>query len=688
MFEALWTGLQLVFEWPSIGFLMLGAVLGIWIGAVPGLGGIIGLVLLLPFTFGMEPVPALALLLGLWTVTTTSDTIASVMLGIPGTAASQATILDGYPLAQQGQAGRAFGAAFTVSAFGGVFGAVILAFSLPIIAPLILSFRSPELFMLGMLGLTMVGTLSGSSVLKGLVAAMFGLMLGFIGMAETIAEPRYTFQIVYLLDELPIIPVVLGLFALPELLELAVRNVSISRIPKDQTEGGGIMDGVRDAFKYWWLALRCSVIGTYIGMLPGLGASIVDWVAYGHAVQSTKDNPRFGRGDIRGVIAPEAANNAIKGGALVPTVAFGIPGSLGTAILLGALVVQGLRPGPEMLEENLHITFSMVWMIVVANIAVAILLLFLAKQVAKIAFVPGHLIVPGVIMFVFMGSWLGGSSMGDWITCLVMGIVGYVMKRGGWPRPPLILALILGNILENTFQISMRVGQGWGWLSRPIVMVILALIVLTLIFAVSGIIKRKQQQARKVDQAFTDADDDDDDEGGEGSEKNPLISLPFGVILGIGFIWAGIEAEPWPEEMKQFPVTIALPATLLTLAIIFYDARDLIAQRLSVDGWGTVFRNSSEQAILGRSVIFFAYLICMILISLVIGQKLALAGFIGVYLWRWGEYSARLSIAYAIGGWAFIVGFYDQIMNLLFHRSMLQSWVYPMLPDWLPSFLF
>ena len=347
MFDALIIGLQLVVEWPSIGYLMLGALLGMWIGAVPGLGGIIGLVLLLPFAFGMEPVPAMALLLGLWTVTTTSDTIASVMLGIPGTVASQATILDGYPLAQQGQAGRAFGAAFTVSAFGGVFGAMILAFSLPIIAPLILAFRSPELFMLGMLGLTMVGTLSGSSMLKGLISAMLGLMLGFIGMAETIAQPRYHFDSLYLLDELPIIPVVLGLFALPELLELAVRNVSISRVPKDQAKGGGVMDGVRDAFKYWWLTLRCSIIGTYIGMLPGLGASIVDWVAYGHAVQSTKDNPRFGQGDIRGVIAPEAANNAIKGGALVPTVAFGIPGSLGTSILLGALVIQGIRPGRQ-----------------------------------------------------------------------------------------------------------------------------------------------------------------------------------------------------------------------------------------------------------------------------------------------------------------------------------------------------
>ncbi len=678
MLDALLIGLALVFEWPSIGFLMLGAVLGIWIGAVPGLGGIIGLVLLLPFTFGMEPVPALALMLGLWTVTTTSDTIASVMLGIPGTSASQATILDGYPLAQQGHAARALGAAFTVSAFGGVFGAMVLAVSLPIIAPLILAFRSPELFMLGMLGLTMVGALSGTSILKGLAAAALGLMLGFIGMAETIAEPRYTFDAVYLLDELPIIPVVLGLFAIPELLELAVRDVSISRVPREQTQGGGIMDGVRDAFRYWWLALRCSVIGTYIGMLPGLGASIVDWVAYGHAVQSTKDNPRFGRGDIRGVIAPEAANNAIKGGALVPTVAFGIPGSLGTSILLGAMVVHGLRPGPDMLTDNLHITFSMVWMIVVANVVVALLLMFLAKQVAKVSFVPGHLIVPGVITFVFMGAWLGGASMGDWTTCLSMGIVGFVMKRGGWPRPPLILALILGNILENTFQISMRAHDGWGWISRPIVLTIMVLIVLTLAFAVSGILKDKRSQSEETDQP----------EFGEGAEKNPLISLPFTALLLVIFVWAGIEAEPWHLEVKQFPVTVAFPSAVLLAAILLGDVRATLANRREAGAWSEVFRDSARLAVLGRSLHFFAYLLAMVLVTFAIGQKLAMVLFIGAYLWHWGGYSGRVSIAYALGGWAFIVAFYDQTMNLLFHRSWLHLAVHEKLPEWLPSYLF
>lgn len=673
MFEALWTGLVLVFQWPAVGFLLLGCLLGLWIGAVPGLGGIIGLVLLLPFTFGMEPVPAMALLIGLWTVTATSDTIASVMLGIPGTAASQATILDGYPLAKKGQAGRAFGAAFTVSAFGGVFGAIMLAIALPVVLPVILAFNSPELFMLGMLGLTMVGALSGASVLKGLTAATLGLMLGTIGFAESDAIPRYTFDLLYLTDELPLIPVVLGLFAIPELLELAVRNVSISRIPEEEAEGGGLMDGVRDAFRHWWLVLRCSAIGTYVGILPGLGASIVDWVAYGHAVQSAKDKSQFGKGDIRGVIAPEAANNAIKGGALIPTLALGIPGSLGTAILLGALIIQGLRPGPNMLDANLHITFSLVWMIVVANIFAAGLLMIVSKQVAKVAFLPGHLVVPGVIVFVLMGAWLGGASIGDWVTCLTMGVVGFVMKRGGWPRPPLILALILGNILENSFQLSMRIHQGPSWLLRPIVVTIIAMIVLTLIFAAWNIVKQRRSTNPKV--------------AGEGSERNPAISLPFSVILLVMFAWMAVDSLQWPLEVKQFPLGVALPATALALWCALTDTRGLMAVRrdggMLLSGGASLLGNPE----LYKAAQFLGYLICIVLLTLVIGQKLALSLFIAVYLWRWGGYGWRLSLGYAFAAWVFIVAFYDRLLHLIFHPFWLAPPLRAIVPDWFPIWL-
>ena len=657
MIDAVLDGLVLVFQWPAIGFLVLGVLLGIWLGAVPGLGGIIGLVILLPFTYGMDPVSAFALLLGMFAVTSTSDTIASVMLGIPGTAASQATILDGYPMAQQGKAARAFGAAFTVSAFGGVFGALILAVSIPLVLPIILAFGSPELLMLGVLGLAMVGSLSGGSILKGLIVALLGLMISMIGYAEMAAIPRYWMGTTYLLDGLPLIPVVLGLFAIPELMELAIRDSSIARIPKEQTQGGGMLEGIKDAFRHWWLTLRCAALGTYVGMLPGLGAAVVDWFAYGHAVQSAKDASKFGRGDVRGVIAPEAANNATRGGALLPMVAFGIPGSLGTAILMGALLIQGLKPGPEMLTDKLDLTFSMIWTIVVANVLVAGLLMVWSNQVAKVAFIRGHLIVPGVILFVFMGAWLGGASMGDWIACLTLGVVGFFMKRGGWPRPPLVLALILGPILENAFHISMRVHAGPGWLGRPIVLVIAALVVLTLALSAYRYATSKRRP--------------DGPSIGEGTERNLTISVPLAVAMTALFVWAAVESLAWPAMVRQFPLTAAIPAAALSFAVLWIEGRALRAAVGEVGGLRAVAVADAGNAVLGRACIFFGYLIALLAVGYLFGQMVALPLFIATYLWRWGRYGWTVSLGYAAAGWAFLYLFYGKVMNVFWHQPLL-----------------
>jgi len=675
VFDALITGLTSVLAWPAIGFMVLGVLIGMWMGAVPGLGGILGMILLLPFTFDMEPVNAFALLLGLFAVTSTSDTIASVMLGIPGTAASQATILDGYPLAQKGQAARAFGAAFTVSAFGGVFGAAVLAISLPLITPIITAFKSGEIFMLAILGLAMVGSLSGGSITKGVAAALLGLLISTIGSAQTVAIYRYTFDQDYLLDGLPIVPVVLGLFAIPELMELATRNVNISRIPKEQQDGGGMLDGIKDAFKHWWLATRCATIGTYIGILPGLGAAIVDWVAYGHAVQSAKDKSQFGKGDIRGVIAPEAANNAIKGGALIPTIAFGIPGSLGMAILLGALLLVGLLPGPDMLTTDLPITFSMVWTIVLANILAAVVLMFLAKYVAKVAFISGHLIVPGVILFIFMGAWLaGGTDLGAWIACLVFGIIGYLMKVTGWARPPLVLGLILGGISENRFMLATLAEGSYAWLSRPLVLIIMGLIVITIILAARGVVKNKQSG--------------DQQEQGEGRGFNPVMSLPFSVLIFVVFAVAVYQASEWDIRVSQFPLAVGVPGVLLALLAIYIDGRALGRIRGQASNWGALFKEASERAVLPRSIGFIAAIIAMILIMLVIGQKIAIPLFIFLYLMIWGKRTLAVSAGYTVVAWFFLVLFYDRVIHMQFHQPMLSGAIEAIIPSFIPLWIF
>ena len=651
-------GLLLVFSWPTIGYLLLGVFIGMWVGAVPGLGGVVGLVLLLPFTFDMEPAPAFALLMGLYAVTSTSDTISAIMLGIPGSVASQATILDGYPLAKKGQAGRAFGAAYTVSAFGGVFGALLMAASLPFILPVIFAFGLPEFLMLGLLGLTMVGVLSGNSVARGLTVALFGLLLTTVGYADATGIPRFSLGTVYLLDGIPVIPIALGLFGIPELLEMAVKDTPISRVKLSESRDGGMLQGIGDVFRHRWLTLRSSLVGAYVGILPGLGGSIVDWIAYGHAVQSAADKSMFGKGDIRGVIAPEAANNSSRAGALIPTIAFGIPGSLGAAILLSALVIKGLQPGPDMLTVHLDLTFSMIWDIAFANILAAGLLMLLSRQIGKIAFLPAHSVVPGVMVVLLMGAWVATSSMGDWWTCLGMGVLGYTMKQGGWPRPPLILALVLGAMIENNYQLTMQIYDGLSWMyQRPIVVGIEIVIAVTIFLAARGMTQPKSVRLRETD-----------DEG----PAMPLMSFGLAVMFLALFVRAYIEAQAFEDAATaQFPVTILLLAIPLTLFIVVQNARACFSSVSTAGGLGPACTLASQQWDLRASLRFFAYLLATVALAYIAGQLIALPVFVALYARRWGQFGWPASLAYAAACFLVIWGLYVEIMQLHLYPSML-----------------
>ena len=651
-FDAVLQGLQMVVVWPAIGYLCLGVVLGMFFGAVPGLSGLVGMAILLPFTFGMDPGSAFAFLLGMYAVTTTSDTLASVMLGIPGTAASQATILDGYPMAQKGEASRALGAAYTVSMFGGVFGAVVLAISIPIVRPLILAFSEPEFFALAVLGLTMVGALSGGSIFKGTAAACFGLLISTVGYAEFGGIPRYTFSVNYLLDGLPIVPYVLGLFALPELLDLAVRDTSISRIAKADVNST-MLDGIKDAFKHWWLALRCITIGVYVGMLPGLGGSIVDWVAYGHAAQSEKNTEGFGSGDVRGVIAPEAANNAMKGGALLPTIAFAIPGSASMAILLGAFQIQGLEPGPQLLTTELHVSFSLVWTLAIANVLGAAALMVWGNQVAKITFVQGHIIVPAILLFVFMGAWMGGSNIGDWTTLLFFGVLGYVMKQGGWPRPPIVLGFILGKIMENALNLSMQT-HGMASFTRPIVIIIVILTVITVVFAVRGRLGRLKSTPGKANS------------GEEGGRQCPAISLPIAACMLVIFVYAFQEATAWTFSPRVFPHAVTVTGFILALVVVLKDITGLRQLRAGTADAG-ILRPDRAYLLLG--VKFMAWMFGVVGVTLVLGQFLTLLLFVALYLRIWGKFGWRLIAVYTACSGIFLYVLFNMIVPVMWHES-------------------
>ena len=631
MFEAVIDGLMLVVEWPALGYLFLGVLLGMFFGAVPGLSGLVGMAILLPFTFGMSPGSAFAFLLGMYAVTTTADTLASVMLGVPGTAASQATILDGYPLAQKGEASRALGAAYTVSMIGGVLGAIFLALSIPIVKPLILSFAEPEFFMLAILGLTMVGALSGGSIYKGIASACLGLLLAMIGYSAFGGVPRYTFDENYLLDGLPLVPLVLGLFALPEMIDLASRGASISRVPQ---AGSGMLDGVKDAMKHWWLGIRCTAIGVY--------------------VQSAKDKSQFGKGDIRGVIAPEAANNAMKGGALLPTIAFAIPGSASMAILLSAFLIQGLEPGPAMLTTRLDISFSLVWTLAIANIVGAGLLMAWGNQVAKLTFLPGHFLVPAILLFVFMGAWIGNGVLGDWMSLLLFGLIGWVMKISGWSRPPMVLGFILGVIMENGLHIGMQT-YGWGFLTRPIVLIIIVLIVLTMIAAWRRANKNRADGTTKGVGDGADAD-------------NPAIALPFDILIFGVFVVATVTALSWPPAARFMPLVASIPALILIAIIIWRDSKAFRESRLKRAGTGAVDAEPQNEE-LRRGGVFYLWMLATVGATLLIGQYMALLCFVALYLRIWGKVSWQMIGIYTLGSGVTLYVLFNLVVPVLWYES-------------------
>ncbi|HEV8344676.1 MAG TPA: tripartite tricarboxylate transporter permease [Candidatus Binatia bacterium] len=480
MIEAFVSGFWQVLAWPAFGYLIIGITVGFFVGLLPGIGGLATLALMLPFSYTIkEPVSAFCFLLGMLAVTGTTGDLTSILFGIPGEGSSAALVLDGYPMSKKGEAGRALGAAITSSVVGATIGALALALSIPIMRPLVLLFGSPELFIIVIMGITFIGTLAGRSMMKGLLAGGAGLMLAAIGVDPQTGSLRYTFGNLYLWDRLDLVPVVVGLFAIPEIVDLAVRGTSIAGSRPDKLTG--VWEGVKDTFRHFWLVMRCSLIGVYFGILPVLGANVAQWIAYGHAVRGLKDKNQAGKGAIEGVLGPGSANNSTRGGDLIPTVAFGIPGSGAMALLLGALLIVGLQPGPEMLKTRLDVTFAMVWILIIANLIVAGVCFLILNRLAALTFIRGQLLIPFLLFFVFIGSFTANNSYGDLIVTLIFGFLGYLMVLFEWPRPPLVLGLTLGKIAENYLWISVA-AYGAKWLLFPSILILITITIITVAY--------------------------------------------------------------------------------------------------------------------------------------------------------------------------------------------------------------
>jgi putative tricarboxylic transport membrane protein len=488
---ALGDAFSLIFHPQQIMFLMLGVLLGLSVGVFPGLGGIAGLSMVLPFIYGMDPVSGLALMVGLVAVIPTSDTFASVLMGIPGSSASQATVLDGFPLAKKGEAARALSAAFASSLFGGLFGALILTFFILIARPLVLAFGLPEMLMITILGLSMVAILAGRIPLKGVAAAGLGLMVGTIGEAGAGGSLRMsTYQIPYLVDGLKLVIVGLGIFAIPEIVALLRQDKSIANAGE---LGAGWLDGVRDWASNLFLSFRCAIIGVIVGIIPGLGGSVVDWIAYGHTVQSVKDKSRFGSGDVRGVIGPESSNNAKEGGGLVPTLIFGIPGSGSMAVFLGGLALLGYDAGPQMIQGNLDLTYTIVWSLALANVFGAGLCIAFSTPIARLTTIRFTLLGPFLFMMISFAAFQSNQSLGDLVALFAIGLLGIFLRRFDWSRPAFLIGFVLSRQAENFSNMAQQVAaakfrlsleSGFGYVASPIVLVILALTIVSIIIGI------------------------------------------------------------------------------------------------------------------------------------------------------------------------------------------------------------
>ncbi len=502
MLDALIDGLLLVLQWKAFSLMMVGMLLGFIVGLLPGIGGPATLALMLPFIFKMAPAEAFAFLLGMHSVAATTGDITSVLFGVPGEGLSAATVLDGHPMAKRGEAGRALGAALMSSLVGALIGAVFLALAIPIVRPLVLTFGSPELFMLSIVGISCITSLSGLGArgqIRGFAMGFLGLLLSTVGQERQSGSLRFDMGLMYLWDGLDLIPVIVGIFAIPEIVDLAIRGTAIAGDKEPENLQAGVMEGVKDTFRHFWLVFRCSAIGVFIGIMPGAGGGVAQWMAYAHSVQSAKgvkDREGFGKGDVRGVLGPGAANNSKEGGELIPTIAFGVPGSGAMAILLGGFLIMGIMPGPDMLTKHLAITFSMVWTLVIANIVTVVLCLAILNHLAKITYVRGEIIIPFVLFLIFVGSYTANGQIADLIVTFIFGLLGYFMVLYGWPRPPLVLGFVLGKLIETYLFISVS-RYGFSWLAHPIV--VLLILLTAFVIAYPFLQERRQRLERSAD---------------------------------------------------------------------------------------------------------------------------------------------------------------------------------------------
>ncbi|MFT5539642.1 MAG: putative tricarboxylic transport membrane protein [Alphaproteobacteria bacterium] len=656
--DVMMQGFNGILQWKPMLLMTIAVFASSIFAALPGVGSSTLLAMSLPFAMTLLPMEAIALLFGITIISNTANTFPSVLIAVPGGAGSQATIVDGHPMARKGEANRAFGAAYMSSLLGGLIGGAVFMACLPIVTPLVLLLGSPELMMLVIWGLSAVGILSGKTPVKGLMAAAFGLALSLIGTETRTGIDRFTFGGYYLWDGVHIAIIGLGLFGIPELIDLSVRRTSISQTGK---LGGGLMQGIRDTFQNWWLVIRCSIIGVWIGILPGLGSSVADWFAYAHAVQTEKNKENFGKGDVRGVIAPESSNNAKEGGALIPTMFFGIPGSTSMALILVAFAAVGITPGEQMIGVNKYMIFSMITVIVLANIMATALSMGLAGTFAKVSIMPFYVVVPMTLIFTIAAAYGINFTYQDLAALVVMAFIGFFMRRYGWPRAPVLVAVVLGPQLQTYLWLSMD-RYAYNWMLFPGVIVIGLVIVATIFWPMW---KNRKETKVSMDYYL--------------DEDKPKMQSIGGVVFTLLFlgvlIYAVVEARNWPPRASIDIYFVASVGIFLSLLQLTLDGVRYLRNPGTIDN--PITGSKLTRYYFEAAGWIAAILALVVLIGFHISFFVIPIAYVRLYGGSW-----RMAMTLGFMALAILIGLFDTVISVVWPDPILLPWLYP----WIDSF--
>ncbi len=477
--EAVIQGFSLLIDPFNILLIFIAVLIGVCVGALPGLSSPMAIALLLPFSLSLRPIPAIAMMASLYCAGTFGGSITAILINAPGAPPAVATAFDGYPMAKRGEAGRALGLAAVSSVIGGVFSLLVFLVSAPLLAKIALKFRPQEYFALAVFALSMLASISGKSSIRNLIAGGVGVLLGTVGVHITTGVERFTFNSPELMEGINFIPVLIGLFAMGELLN---QSQTLDKVLERITAVVVKLPKVNELLQLKGTIFRSSCIGTFIGILPAEGATVAALMGYNEAKRFSKNKEEFGKGSPEGIVGPEAANNAATGGAMVPTLSLGIPGSATTALILAALIMHGFRPGPYLVRETPHIVYAIFGAMLLANFMFLIIGLAGAKIFSRITLIPRQFLWPAVFVFSMVGSYAFASSIFDVWTMLVSGIIGFLMARHGFGPAPLVMGLILGKQVEENLSRAMIIyDNNWfRFFESPIVIMFFVLTVLSL----------------------------------------------------------------------------------------------------------------------------------------------------------------------------------------------------------------